>query len=136
MGCDIVTVSTDTQFTHLAWQRSEKELANVKYTMGADPTAKVSRMFVVYNEDNGLGLRPTHILARVGYVERHLLPDERVLYKTRLHWVLYVKAALVTLVGVVLAVVLAQVNDPPWLWYVGVAVAAMGAVWWLVRWIE
>jgi len=24
-------------------------------------------------------------LARVGYVERHLLPDERVLYKTRLH---------------------------------------------------
>jgi len=44
MGCDIVTVSTDTQFTHLAWQRSEKELANVKYTMGADPTAKVSRM--------------------------------------------------------------------------------------------
>jgi alkyl hydroperoxide reductase subunit AhpC len=41
MGCEIVTVSTDTQFTHLAWQRSEKELANVRYSMGADPTAKV-----------------------------------------------------------------------------------------------
>jgi peroxiredoxin (alkyl hydroperoxide reductase subunit C) len=47
MGCDIVTVSTDTQFSHLAWQRSEEELANVKYQMGADPTGKVSRMFGV-----------------------------------------------------------------------------------------
>ena len=36
MGADIVTVSTDTQFVHLAWQKSEKELANVKYTMAAD----------------------------------------------------------------------------------------------------
>ena len=34
----------------------------------------------------------------MGYVERHLLPDERVLYKTRLHWILYLKALLVTLV--------------------------------------
>lgn len=62
MGCDIVTVSTDTQFTHLAWQRSEKELANVKYSMGADPTAKVSRMFGVYNEDNGLDLRGSFLI--------------------------------------------------------------------------
>ena len=72
----------------------------------------------------------------MGYVERHLLPDERVHYKTRLHWILYLKAALVTLVGVALAAVLAQIADPPWLWYVGAAVAVLGALWWLVRWIE
>lgn len=75
-------------------------------------------------------------LARVGYVERHLLPDERVLYKTRLHWVLYLRAMLLTLVGVVLAIVLTQVADPPWAWYVGVGVAVVGILWWLVRWIE
>ena len=75
-------------------------------------------------------------LARVGYVESHLLPDERVVYKTRLHWVLYIKPMLVTLAGVVLAVLLAQVTDPPWLWYVGVAVAVAGVLWWLVRGIE
>jgi alkyl hydroperoxide reductase subunit AhpC len=62
MGCDIVTVSTDTQFSHLAWQRSEKELANVKYQMGADPTGKVSRMFGVYDEATGLDLRGTFII--------------------------------------------------------------------------
>src|SRR4030095_3299409 len=62
MGCDIVTVSTDTQFSHLAWQRNEKELANVKYQMGADPTGKVSRMFGVYDEATGLDLRGTFII--------------------------------------------------------------------------
>ena len=72
----------------------------------------------------------------MGYVERHLLPDERVLYKTRLHWILYLKAMVVTLVGVVLAIVLTQIADPPWVWYVGVALAVAGALWWIVRWIE
>ena len=62
MGCDIVTVSTDTQFVHLAWQRSEKELAQVRYQMGADPTGKVSRMFGIYDEDTGLALRGTFIV--------------------------------------------------------------------------
>ena len=62
MGADIVTVSTDTQFVHLAWQKSEKELANVRYTMAADPTGNVSRMFGVYNEGNGLDLRGTFLI--------------------------------------------------------------------------
>jgi len=62
MGADIVTVSTDTQFVHLAWQKSEKELANVRYTMAADPTGHVSRMFGVYNEGNGLDLRGTFLI--------------------------------------------------------------------------
>jgi peroxiredoxin (alkyl hydroperoxide reductase subunit C) len=62
MGADLVTVSTDTKFVHLAWQRSEKELAKVRYTMGADPTAKVSRMFGVYDEATGLALRGTFVI--------------------------------------------------------------------------
>lgn len=62
MGCDVITVSTDTQFVHLAWQNSEKELANVKYPMAADPTGKVSRMFGVSDENTGLALRGTFII--------------------------------------------------------------------------
>jgi peroxiredoxin (alkyl hydroperoxide reductase subunit C) len=62
MGCDIVTVSTDTQFVHLAWKKSEKELAGVKYQMGADPTGKVSRQFGVYDESTGLALRGAFII--------------------------------------------------------------------------
>jgi peroxiredoxin (alkyl hydroperoxide reductase subunit C) len=62
MGAEIVTVSCDTQFVHLAWQRHEKELANVKYPMGADSTGKVARMFGVYEEGAGLALRGTFII--------------------------------------------------------------------------
>ena len=62
MGCDVVTVSTDTQFVHLAWKKSEKELANVKYPMAADRTGKISRMFGVYDEATGLALRGTFVI--------------------------------------------------------------------------
>ena len=62
MGCDIVTVSTDTKFVHKAWQENEKELAKVKYSMGADRSGKLSRAFGVYDEDSGLDLRGTFII--------------------------------------------------------------------------
>jgi NADH-dependent peroxiredoxin subunit C len=62
MGADIVTVSSDTKFVHKAWQENEKELAAVKYRMGADPTGKVSRMFGVWDEDTGLALRGTFMI--------------------------------------------------------------------------
>jgi peroxiredoxin (alkyl hydroperoxide reductase subunit C) len=62
MGADLVTVSTDTQFVHLAWKKSEKELQNVRYLMGADPTGKLSRLFGVYDEGTGLALRGTFVI--------------------------------------------------------------------------
>ncbi len=62
MGVEVISVSTDTKYTHLAWQRTEKLLEKVKYLMGADPTGKVSRLFGVYDEDTGLALRGTFII--------------------------------------------------------------------------
>jgi alkyl hydroperoxide reductase subunit AhpC len=47
---------------HLAWRKSEKELANVAYLMGADRTGKLSRAFGVYDEDTGHALRGTFLL--------------------------------------------------------------------------
>ncbi len=66
LGCEVVSVSTDTKFVHLAWHRDEKLLQNVKYPMGADPTGKVSRMFGVYDEETGLALRGTFIISPEG----------------------------------------------------------------------
>ena len=62
MGVDIVTVSRDTKFVHLAWQQNEKELANVKYTMASDVKGDVARQFGVYAEDIGLALRGTFLI--------------------------------------------------------------------------
>jgi len=66
MGAELITVSTDTEFVHLAWKRDEKELSKVEYPMGADPTGKLSRMFGVYDEDSGLALRGAFIISPDG----------------------------------------------------------------------
>ena len=62
MGAKLITVSTDTQFVHLAWKHNEKSLENVQYLMGADPNGAVSKLFGVYVEGAGLALRGTFII--------------------------------------------------------------------------
>jgi peroxiredoxin (alkyl hydroperoxide reductase subunit C) len=62
LGVEVVSVSTDTHFTHMAWQREEKLLERVRYPMGADPTGNVSSLFGVYDESSGLALRGTFII--------------------------------------------------------------------------
>jgi uncharacterized membrane protein YdbT with pleckstrin-like domain len=72
----------------------------------------------------------------VGYVERHLLPNERVIYKTRLHWVLFAKPALVTLLGLAVTVALGALTRVEWLWYASLLVILAGVVWGLVETVE
>jgi peroxiredoxin (alkyl hydroperoxide reductase subunit C) len=62
IGCEVISVSTDTKFVHLAWKTSEKLLEGVRYKMAADPTGEVSRYFDVYDYDTGLALRGTFVI--------------------------------------------------------------------------
>ncbi len=62
LGAEVISVSTDTKYVHLAWQKTEKLLEGVKYPMGADTTGKVSKLFGVYDEETGLALRGTFII--------------------------------------------------------------------------
>ncbi len=66
LGAEIITVSTDTKFVHLAWQRDEIMLKDAKYPMGADRNGIVSKMFGVYNEDTGLDMRGTFVISPEG----------------------------------------------------------------------
>ena len=66
-GAEVMSVSTDTEFSHKAWHDSSKAVGKVKYPMLADPTGKVVKMFGVYIEegataDEGLALRGTFII--------------------------------------------------------------------------
>ena len=65
-GVEVLSVSTDTKFTHMAWKGSERLLENVRYKMVADPTGKLSRYFGVYDADTGLALRGTFIISPDG----------------------------------------------------------------------
>src|SRR5436309_11926918 len=80
--------------------------------------------------------RPEARRAAVGYVERHLLPDERVLYKTRLHWILLLRPALLLALGLAILAVAWRMQAQPAIFYLGGAVAAAGVLWGLVHFVE
>jgi peroxiredoxin (alkyl hydroperoxide reductase subunit C) len=65
-GAVVVSVSKDTKFVHMAWQREEKLLKDVRYLMGADATGNVSRLFGVLDEESGLTFRGTFIISPEG----------------------------------------------------------------------
>ncbi|MBC16187.1 MAG: peroxiredoxin [Desulfovibrio sp.] len=66
LGAEVISVSTDTKFTHLAWKNDERLLADVKFKMAADPTGEVSRFFDVWDYDSGLALRGTFVISPEG----------------------------------------------------------------------
>jgi len=68
MGVEVVTVSCDTKFVHLAWHTVEKSLADVSYQMGSDPNGSLARTFGVYLEDAGVALRGTFLISPDGVV--------------------------------------------------------------------
>jgi hypothetical protein len=72
----------------------------------------------------------------MGYVERHLLPDERVVYKTRVHWVVFVRPMVVVVAGLTVTWLLRGVEHPAWSWMLGAAIAGAGLAWFLARVIE
>lgn len=57
-----MTVSTDTEYVHLAWHQHENGLRSVKYPMASDKTSEVSRLFGIYDENAGLALRGTFLI--------------------------------------------------------------------------
>jgi peroxiredoxin (alkyl hydroperoxide reductase subunit C) len=62
LGATVVAVSTDTKFAHMVWRNTEPLMKNVKYTLAADTTGGVSRLFGVYDAATGLALRGTFII--------------------------------------------------------------------------
>jgi alkyl hydroperoxide reductase subunit AhpC len=66
MGVEIVTVSCDTKFSHLAWHTVEKELEGFSCQMGSDPTASLANTFGVYLADDGVTLRGTFLISPEG----------------------------------------------------------------------
>jgi NADH-dependent peroxiredoxin subunit C len=66
IGVEVISMSTDTKFTHLGWCQAEMLMKKVKYQMGSDPTGKISRLFGVYDEQTGLAFRGSFIISPEG----------------------------------------------------------------------
>ncbi len=60
--CEIVSVSTDTVYTHKAWLEMEEILKGLKYKMAADHNGKFSKELGIYDEEIGMAQRAVFII--------------------------------------------------------------------------
>lgn len=66
LNVEVISVSADTKFAHMAWQKSEKFLADVKFQMAADGAGCIARYFGVYDDASGTAYRGTFIISPEG----------------------------------------------------------------------
>lgn len=69
LGVEVYSVSTDSHFTHKAWHDNSPEISHIEYIMIGDPSHKISRIFDVLNEEEGLAQRGTFIIDPDGVVQ-------------------------------------------------------------------
>ncbi|MDD3531029.1 MAG: redoxin domain-containing protein [Candidatus Pacebacteria bacterium] len=66
LGAEIISISTDTVFTHKAWRDVSPNIKKIGYPMAADPSGKMADAFGVLIEGNGPELTPDEGLALRG----------------------------------------------------------------------
>ena len=76
-GCEVIGVSVDSQFTHLAWKntaRNQGGLGNVQFPLVADLNKNIARSFgVLFNES--VALRGLFLIDKSGKVRHALVND-------------------------------------------------------------
>lgn len=86
LNAEIVSVSTDTVFTHKAWHDTSAGIKEIKYPMAADPSGKLAYAFGVLIEggeatltpDEGLALRGTFIIDPSGTLRSMEITDNSI----------------------------------------------------------
>jgi membrane protein YdbS with pleckstrin-like domain len=71
---------------------------------------------------------------RVSYIDDHLLADERVVHRTRPHWIMFAGPLALAIAGLVLGIAL-QVFQRDY-WYVGAAVIVLALVFAVAPWLR
>ena len=77
-NCEVLGVSIDSQFTHLAWintPRKDGGLGELKYPLIADLTKKIASDYGVLLDDNSVALRGLFLIDPHGIV-RHMLVND------------------------------------------------------------
>src|SRR5687768_8166254 len=70
------------------------------------------------------GLFCWQYLLAMSYLDDHLLDDERIVHRARLHWTIFTPSIVAVLLGAALAIVLRMYQ--PEYWYLGAALAGVG----------
>lgn len=76
-NCEVIGVSVDSHFTHLAWKNTSRErggIGDVQFPMVADLSKQISRDYGVLF-DESVALRGTFLIDRKGIVRHALIND-------------------------------------------------------------
>jgi lipoyl-dependent peroxiredoxin subunit C len=66
--CQILGISTDTQFVHLAWRKNHADLKNLNYPMLADTKRELSSALGVLHKHEGVPLRASFLVDPQGII--------------------------------------------------------------------
>ncbi|MBI4147051.1 redoxin domain-containing protein [Candidatus Woesearchaeota archaeon] len=78
INTEVLSVSTDTAFTHKAWHDSSPTIKKITFPMVADPTGQICRDYGTYIADEGLSLRGTFIVDPEGILKAFELHDNSI----------------------------------------------------------
>ena len=75
IGCEVYSVSTDTQYTHKAWHDASDTIKKIRYFMLADPTHAISADFDTLLPGAGLAVRGSFIVNPEGRIVAYEVHD-------------------------------------------------------------
>ena len=78
LNVEVLSVSTDTVFTHKAWWDNSATIKKIKFPMVADPNGQICRSYGTYIAEEGLSLRGTFIIDPDGILKSFELNDNSI----------------------------------------------------------
>lgn len=75
IGCEIYSVSTDSQFAHKAWADASETIRRIPFPMLSDATGALSRFLGIYVEGVGQALRGTFVMDPEGRIKAYEVHD-------------------------------------------------------------
>lgn len=78
LNAEVLSVSTDTAFTHKAWHDASATIKKIKYPMLADTDGSVCKAYGTYIDGEGLSLRGTFLVDPEGVLKAFELHDNSI----------------------------------------------------------
>lgn len=78
LGVEVLPISVDSVFSHMAWRDSTLDAGDFAFTWLADTTHDVARLYDVLIEDKGVALRGTFIIDPEGMLRASIVTDDKI----------------------------------------------------------
>jgi len=78
LGAEVISVSVDTPFVHLAWHDNSSTIKRIKYPMLGDVARRVCKAYGTLIEEEGLSLRATFIIDPEGKIKAFEFHDNSI----------------------------------------------------------